>query len=50
MPLSLIDQEGATILVAMARQALDDADLIEGAGLTAGEAQYLLGLDAKEVN
>lgn len=38
---SLATQEDAAIVVAMAQHALEDAALIEGAGLTDAEAQAM---------
>lgn len=38
-------QENAALVVAMARQALNDAALIEGAGLTEAEARAMFEME-----
>lgn len=47
----LTSQEAAAIVAAMAREALEDAALIEAAGLNDTEARWVLGnLNDAEVN
>ncbi len=43
---NIADQDDAAVVVAMSEQALEDAGLIEGAGLTEREARALWTLDA----
>jgi len=45
MPIA--SQEDAAVVAAMARQAQEDAELIDGAGLTEREARALWALEAQ---
>jgi hypothetical protein len=46
----MADPFDAAMVVAMAEQALEDRALIEGAGLTEGEARALFAQEGKEAN